>query len=118
MAVLDLCCCTWAFSSCGGQGQLFISVHGLLIAVVSLVAEHRLWVSRLQWFQYSGSVIVVNELSYYATCEIFWDQGSNSCPLHWKANSYPLYHQGSPKLILNEETKCRLKKVYNVRVVS
>ena len=33
--------------SCGGQGQLFISVHGLLIAVVSLVAEHRLRVSRL-----------------------------------------------------------------------
>ena len=29
------------FSSCGG-GLLFIAVHGFLIAVVSLVAEHRL----------------------------------------------------------------------------
>ena len=29
-----------AFSSCGEQGLLFIEVHGLLIAVVSLVVEH------------------------------------------------------------------------------
>ena len=29
-------------SSCGEQGLLFIAVHGLLIAVASLVAEHRL----------------------------------------------------------------------------
>ena len=30
------------FSSCGEQGLLFVAVHGLLIAVASLVAEHRL----------------------------------------------------------------------------
>ena len=42
MAVLGLCCCAWAFSSCGKQGLLFVAVHGLLIAVASLVAEHRL----------------------------------------------------------------------------
>ena len=30
-----------AFSSCGEQGLLFVAVHGLLIAVASLV-EHRL----------------------------------------------------------------------------
>ena len=30
------------FSSCGEQGLLFLVVHGLLIAVTSLVAEHRL----------------------------------------------------------------------------
>ena len=30
------------FSSCREQGQLFIVVHGLLIAVASLVAEHGL----------------------------------------------------------------------------
>ena len=42
MAALDLCWCTWAFSSCGEQGLLFIVVHGLLIAVTSLVAEHGL----------------------------------------------------------------------------
>ena len=42
MAVLGLCCCTRAFSSCGERGLLFVAVHGLLIAVASLVEEHRL----------------------------------------------------------------------------
>ena len=35
-------CCAWAFSSCGERGLLFVAVHGLLIAVASLVAEHGL----------------------------------------------------------------------------
>ena len=39
---LGLRCCMWAFSSCGEQGPLFVVVHGLLIVVASLVAEHRL----------------------------------------------------------------------------
>ena len=42
LAALGLCCCTWAFSSCGEQGLLFLVVHGLLILVASLVAEHGL----------------------------------------------------------------------------
>ena len=42
MAALGLCCCTRAFSSCGEGGLLFVVVRGLLIAVASLVAEHRL----------------------------------------------------------------------------
>ena len=42
MAVLGLRCCTQAFSSCCEQGLLFVVVHGLLIAVASLVAEHGL----------------------------------------------------------------------------
>ena len=29
----------WAFSSCGEQALLFVAVHRLLIAVVSLVVE-------------------------------------------------------------------------------
>ena len=39
---MGLHCCTWAFSSCGEQGLVFIEVHGLLIAVASLVAERGL----------------------------------------------------------------------------
>ena len=39
-AVLGLRRCAWAFSSCGERGLLFVAVHGLLIAVASLVAEH------------------------------------------------------------------------------
>ena len=38
--LLGLRCCTRAFSSCGEWGLLFVAVHGLLIAVASLVAEH------------------------------------------------------------------------------
>ena len=42
LAVLGLCCCTWAFSSCRERGILFVAVHELLIAVASLAAEHGL----------------------------------------------------------------------------
>ena len=42
LAALGLCCCMRAFSSCGEQGLLFVAVRGLIIAVVSLVAEHGL----------------------------------------------------------------------------
>ena len=39
LAALGLCCFTQAFFSCGEQGLLFVVVHGLLIAVASLVPE-------------------------------------------------------------------------------
>ena len=42
LAALGLRCCVRAFSSCGERGLLFVAVHGLLIAVASLVAEHGL----------------------------------------------------------------------------
>ena len=40
LAVLGLCCCARAFSSCSKWGLLFIAVRRLLIAVASLVVEH------------------------------------------------------------------------------
>ena len=40
LAELGLHCCTWAFSSCGEQGLLFIVVLGLLTAVASLIVQH------------------------------------------------------------------------------
>ena len=42
LVVLGLCCCVRAFSSCGKRGLLFVAVRGLLIAVASLIVEHRL----------------------------------------------------------------------------
>ena len=48
-----------------------------------------------------GSVVVVHGLSYSTACGIFLDQGSNLCPLHWQANSYPLCHQGSLQMTFN-----------------
>ena len=42
LAAWGLCGCAWAFSSCGERGLLFVAVHGLLIAVASLVVERGL----------------------------------------------------------------------------
>ena len=42
LAEFGLRCCTWAFSSCGEWGLVFVAVHGLLLVVASLVAEHGL----------------------------------------------------------------------------
>ena len=41
LAALGLRCSVQAFSSCGERELLFTAVCGLLIAVASLVAEHR-----------------------------------------------------------------------------
>ena len=35
-------------------------------------------------------------LSCSVACGIFLDQGLNPCSLHWKADSQPLRHRGSP----------------------
>ena len=40
----------------------------------------------------AGLVVVVHGLHCFAACEIFPDRGSNLCPLHWQADSYPLDH--------------------------
>ena len=42
LAALGFHCCAWAFPSCGEWELLFVGVHGVLIAVASLVAEHGL----------------------------------------------------------------------------
>ena len=42
LAALGLRCCVRAFSSCSDRRLLLVAVHGLLIAVASLVVEHRL----------------------------------------------------------------------------
>ena len=51
LAALGLRCCTWTFSSCSEWGLFFVAVHGLLIAVASLVVEHGL-------YRHAGSVVV------------------------------------------------------------
>ena len=42
LATLGLRCCARAFSSCCERGLLFVAMRRFLIAVASLVAEHRL----------------------------------------------------------------------------
>ena len=47
--------------------------------------------------QSTGSIFVQHGLSCSEACEIFPDQGSNLCLLHWQVDSFPLSHQGSPR---------------------
>ena len=48
---------------------------------------------------------------------IFLDQGSNPCPLHWQADSSPLYHQGCPDPILRKELARELETIEEVRTI-
>ena len=95
MAVLGLCFCARAFSSCGKWGPLFTAVRGC--AGLSL---SRPLLLRSTGSRRSGSVIVAHGPSCSAARGIFPDQGSNPCPLHRQADSQPLRHQGSPELAL------------------
>ena len=61
LAALGLRCCARAFSSCGEGGLLFVVVHGLLIAVASLVVEHGLY--RHTGFSSCGSWPLEHRLS-------------------------------------------------------
>ena len=86
--MLSLCCCAQAFSSCSEWGLLFsCGVQASHCGGFSCCRAHALdtW----------ASVVVAQALSCSSACGIFPDQGSNPCPLHWQADSYPLYHLGS-----------------------
>ena len=75
-----------------------------LIAVASPGAEHglqELWhpgsgaaAHRLQG---TGSAVAARSLGRSAAGGIRPDQGPNLCILHWRADSLPPSHQGSPK---------------------
>jgi len=87
------------FRSCVGfslvsesWGYSPVVMRGLLIAVASLVAGHRL--------QSSGSQAGAHGLSCSRACGIFLDQGSNPCLLYWQVDSLPLSPRGSPELLV------------------
>ena len=95
--MLGLGCCVNLLSSCTQQGLSVISVHELLIVVVSLVAEHGLSGARASvvvapGLQRTESVVVAYGLSYPAACGIFPDQGLNLCLLHWQVDSLQRSH--------------------------
>ena len=77
----------WKGSSLAvASGDYSLTVLELLIAVASLVEEHRL--------SSCGA-----RLSCPTACGIFSDQGSNLSLLHWQADSLPLSYEGSHKYI-------------------
>ena len=78
LAVLCLCCCAWAFSSCGGRCYSLVVVLRLLIVVASLVAEQG---SKAWWplqLQYAGSVVVAHRLQRMGSAVV---AHGLSCPM-------------------------------------
>ena len=51
------------------------------------------------WLSRWGPKALEHRLSCLVACAIFPDQALNLCSLHGQADSHPLHHQGSPKLI-------------------
>ena len=102
LTALGLRCCESAFSSHVKWGLLSVAVSGLLIAVASLIAEHRPQSSRASLvaacgLQSLGSAVVEHGgLSCSMGGGIIPKQGSNPCPLLLQEESQPLAHQGSP----------------------
>ena len=70
LAVLGLCYCMWALSSCGVRAP---HCSGFSSCGAQSVG--------------TGSVAVVPWRSYSVACGIFPDQGSNLCPLHMQVDS-------------------------------
>ena len=58
-----------------GRRLLFVVLHGLLFAVVSLVLE-------IAALGKQALAVVAGRLSCHVACGIFSGQGSNLCPLH------------------------------------
>ena len=79
-------------SSCGERALLFVVVLGLLIAVTSLVAEHRLSgaeasVAAACGLSHCDSQALEHGLNCSAAGGIFLDQELNLCFLHWLVES-------------------------------
>ena len=68
-------------------GLSLVAVHGLLIAVASVVAELRLQGAGVSvvvtlGLQRVGLVVMVHGIGSSVACGIFLDQELNLCPLH------------------------------------
>ena len=76
LAVLSLCCCTWAFSSCDGLG---------LLSCCNAWASHSGGFSccRKQVLGHVGSLAVAHGLSWPMACGIFPKQRSNPSSPQW-----------------------------------
>ena len=92
LAVLDLCCCAWAFSSCSERGFSLLWCMGF--TVVAAHCRAQVLGIQLQWLWHTGLVALQH-------VGLFPDQRLNPCPLHLQADSYPLYHKESPISVFN-----------------
>ena len=67
LTALSLCCCAWAFCSCGEPGLLFVVVQG--------VSHRGGFSSGAQALGTQAPVVVACGFSCSETCGIFPDQG-------------------------------------------
>ena len=77
---------------------IFVAAHRLSLVAGTTLHCSSLWWPLSLWSpgpKYMGSVVVTHRFSSTAR-GVFPDQGSHLCPLQWWADSYLLYHQGSP----------------------
>ena len=84
---LGLCRRSSASLAAVSRSYSLVAVFRLLIAVSSLVAEHRLSVTQVLVVMACGLIVVAHRLSCPVACGIFLDQGSDLCPLRWQADS-------------------------------
>ena len=80
-------------------------VHRFLIAVTSVVAEHRLQgaqasVAVASGFSSTSSVAGVHGFSCPTACGIVPDQGLNLFLLHWQVDYLPLSHPENPQSLV------------------
>ena len=73
--MVGLCCCAWAFSSCGKWELVFVSVPRLSTVVASVVAEYRLQGAR-------ASGVVVRGLVVPWQMESSQSRDQTGAPLH------------------------------------
>ena len=103
--MLGVHCCL-GFSLVVASGGYFLgAVLGLFVAGVSLVGEHgcmgfsccSTWAQQLRLLDSRVLLrVAALERKLRDLWDLFPDQGSNPCLLHWQADSLPLSHQGSP----------------------
>ena len=87
-------------SSCGGQashGSGFSCCGAWALGTLTWVVAAYGLRSCGCWLWSRGSAVAALRLCGSRACGIFPDQGLNLCPLHWRVDSFPLSHQGSPQ---------------------
>ena len=85
-----------AFSSCSKRGYSLVAVHGLAVLVSSLVCRAQALAAQALVAAACGLCSCDGGLHRPTARATFPEQGSNSCPLHWQVDSWPLDYQRSP----------------------
>ena len=97
--------CVWA-SHCSG----FPRCRAHTVGRVGF-GNYGTWAQK-SWFYGSRAEAqyLIHGFSFSVACGTFPDQGSNSCLLHWQADSLPLSHKGSPCPIFKVNTRTLIWK--------